>query len=90
MSDEKQLDLPGLSAERPVSGNPIHGIENLMNTPPLDWGEPASPGLTGAAVGAPSPALQRDGASQDQGNAKQTRKSRSKTAQKSPRKTSTM
>lgn len=82
MSDEKQPDLPGLSVKRPVSGGPIHGIENLMNAPPLDWGEPALPGLTGSAVGAPAPALHGDGVSQDRGQAKQTRKSRSKAAQK--------
>jgi len=82
MSDEKQPDLPGLSVERPVSGGPIHGIENLMNAPPLDWGEPALPGLTGAAVGTPAPALHGDGVSQGRGQAKQTRKSRSKAEQK--------
>lgn len=82
MSDEKQPDLPGLSVERPVSGGPIHGIENLMNAPPLEWGEPPLPGLTGSAVGDPAPALHGDGVSQDRGQAKQTRKSRSKTAQK--------
>lgn len=82
MSDEKQLDLPGLSAERPVSSGPIHGIEDLMNAPPLDWDEQALPRIAESAMGAPSPALQGDGVSQDRGQAKQTRKARSKTAQK--------
>lgn len=40
MSDEHQAELPGLPAGHPANAGSILGIDNLVNAPPIDRGEP--------------------------------------------------
>ena len=44
--DEYTPSLPGIPDDHPAAGGPIYGIQNQVNTPPMDWGEshrPADP-----------------------------------------------
>ena len=83
MSDEKQPDLPGIPTSPSAEGNPIHGIENLLKAPPLDWDEPVQPGTASPMEAVPATSPKAD-APDRKYQAKAARKSRSRKAQENP------
>ena len=83
MNDEKQPDLPGIPTPPSGEGTPIHGIENLLNAPPLEWGEPIQPGTARPTEAVPASGPKAGGPNLEH-KAKPARESRSRNARENP------
>lgn len=56
-SQERDLSLPDIHPDHPANAGSIGGMQNLLNVPPPDWGEPQLAGAVGTALAAEAGAL---------------------------------
>ncbi len=56
-SEERNLSLPDIPPDHPANAGSIGGMQNLLNVPPPDWGEPQLAGAVGTALAGEAGAL---------------------------------